>query len=494
MRSSRLKTAQNTNQLLHWLVFFLVCTLLAVSPVLRGGNRQVALAGLLVISALLLALLLGSATWSLLTSSSAAAPDAPAASHVWQVCGLALVLFSPLWLGFLYLTPVTADWWSNAPGREVYLRALDAANGTLPSRLPLSLHPQATLAALLSAVPAAVALWAALILPRPLIERCLAVLLVVGACQMLLAVLQFWMGPGSPLYFGVESATGFVGSFANRNHLADFLVMLMPLWFYRVAEATGGRAARAEMHRRSGQFGGAGALWLFFGFALLVITLATLSRGGLLSAGLVLMASTVLLIAKLKSQLSRKQKIWLAIAAVVFAALALAGVGAQRVGERLDSATVQIDAQTRNDFTAATLEGARAFWPWGSGAGTYESVFPRFQAANSLNYVEYAHNDYAQLLMELGLAGLLLVLVVLALVVMQGVRLSRVYQLERRLTGELALRAFCGLGALAMLVHSTVEFNMHIPSLALTAAFLMGVYLRPLQTPRLKESSAALSE
>ena len=35
-------------------------------------------------------------------------------------------------------------------------------------------------------------------------------------------------------------------------------------------------------------------------------------------------------------------------------------------------------------------------------------------------------------------------------------------------------------GALALLLHSWVEFNMHIPALALTAAFLMGVFLRPL--------------
>jgi O-antigen ligase len=219
---------------------------------------------------------------------------------------------------------------------------------------------------------------------------------------------------------------------------------------------------------------------------LLVITLATLSRGALLSAALVLLPCTLLLIVKLKSKLSRKQQTLLAVAAAVFALLALAAVGAERVGQRLDTATVQLDAQTRNNFTAATLDGARAFWPWGSGAGTFESVFPRFQAADSLFYIEYAHNDYAQLLMELGLPGLLLALAVAALVVAQLVRLVRAYRAERRLSGELALRAYCGLGALALLLHSTVEFNMHIPALALTAAFLLGVYLRPLDAPRTK--------
>jgi hypothetical protein len=33
---------------------------------------------------------------------------------------------------------------------------------------------------------------------------------------------------------------------------------------------------------------------------------------------------------------------------------------------------------------------------------------------------------------------------------------------------------------LVLLLHSWVEFNMHIPALAITAAFLAGVYLRPI--------------
>ena len=37
---------------------------------------------------------------------------------------------------------------------------------------------------------------------------------------------------------------------------------------------------------------------------------------------------------------------------------------------------------------------------------------------------------------------------------------------------------FCGVGLLAFLLHSWVEFNMHIPALAVTAAFLSGVFLR----------------
>ena len=147
----------------------------------------------------------------------------------------------------------------------------------------------------------------------------------------------------------------------------------------------------------------------------------------------------------------------------------------------MDNQTLSLDAQARRTYTEATLEGARTFWPWGSGVGTFESVFPRFQAALSPGYVEYAHNDYAQLAMELGVLGVLLALAVAVLVLAQLRRLWTAWRQEKRLSNDLALRCYCGLGASALLLHSVVEFNLHIPALATTAAFLLGIFLRPLQ-------------
>ena len=63
MASSTRNIRSNTNQASHWLVFFLACALLGLAPILRGGNRQIALVGLLLLSALLLAVLLGSVSF-----------------------------------------------------------------------------------------------------------------------------------------------------------------------------------------------------------------------------------------------------------------------------------------------------------------------------------------------------------------------------------------------------------------------------------------------
>jgi hypothetical protein len=50
---------------------------------------------------------------------------------------------------------------------------------------------------------------------------------------------------------------------------------------------------------------------------------------------------------------------------------------------------------------------------------------------------------------------------------------------RRRLRSEQMLAAVCGIGLLGFLLHSLVEFNMHIPANAVAAALLAGVYLRP---------------
>ena len=50
----------------------------------------------------------------------------------------------------------------------------------------------------------------------------------------------------------------------------------------------------------------------------------------------------------------------------------------------------------------------------------------------------------------------------------------------RELSREEMTAALCGLGLLGFLLHSLVEFNMHIPANAILAALLAGVYLRPL--------------
>ena len=159
---------------MDWLVFFLVSALLAFGPVLRGGNRQIALIVLLGFGLVLLALLFASLTFKhFVGPAQSDQADRNPRHGWWQTALIVLVGTSPFWLGLVYLAPLPAALWSSLPGRELYIAALSIAGIEAPPLLPLSLNPAATWAALLSGVPAVAIFFAAMALPLRFIDKAL---------------------------------------------------------------------------------------------------------------------------------------------------------------------------------------------------------------------------------------------------------------------------------------------------------------------------------
>ena len=135
------------------------------------------------------------------------------------------------------------------------------------------------------------------------------------------------------------------------------------------------------------------------------------------------------------------------------------------------TATPEISKDTRVQIWSDTL-GVVAAYPWtGYGLGAYEHGLYQFKTVAPTNTVDFAHNDYLQILAELGLPGMLLV------AVLGGWILKRTLTLVVSTRGggnwELAvglLGAFLTFG-----LHSLAEFNLFIPANALALAWLGGV-------------------
>jgi len=100
------------------------------------------------------------------------------------------------------------------------------------------------------------------------------------------------------------------------------------------------------------------------------------------------------------------------IVAVLFVVGALAGPLSQ---ERL-SAKFSDNPTSRKVIAETTVEAVSEAFPVGTGLGTFSDVYRRFQdpAAASTEYVNHAHNDYLEIALELGLPGILLVLLFFA--------------------------------------------------------------------------------
>jgi O-antigen ligase len=110
--------------------------------------------------------------------------------------------------------------------------------------------------------------------------------------------------------------------------------------------------------------------------------------------------------------------------------------------------------------------------PWlGTGLGSFEAVFPEYQSFPSDLRYDHAHDEYAEALTETGLVGGALIVLALGLFFRNAFR-----NLNERLENEAGwIQMGAVLGCCGLLVHSFVDFNLHIPANAMWFALSFGI-------------------
>jgi O-antigen ligase len=96
----------------------------------------------------------------------------------------------------------------------------------------------------------------------------------------------------------------------------------------------------------------------------------------------------------------------------------------------------------------------------GWGLGSFPIVYPQFRSFYTTFFVNQAHNDYLQLLVETGLAGFAIAAWYLMLVFRKAA--GKLKNWTETATG--ALTAASLLGCVGILVHSFLDFNLQIPA------------------------------
>ena len=473
------ETGQANTGLAGPVVFGSGLLLLGLAPIIRGGNRHVALVllewlGLIVLLAL-----------SIRALTTAAASPTPRHPPRHRAMGVWLLALAPLWVGLLQLIPLPGGLWAALPGHAPYAQALAVAQVSDAGYRALSLMPDATWTSVLAGIPLMAAFLLACFCSPAHLHRLVQALVVFAVAQAVLGLLQ--MGPFPGLSFGLVKGGRVVGTFANRNHFASYITMTVPLAILLFRQAT---ASARGASRRPGGARPMGALWGLALFLLLSAVLASASRGGTVTC-LVVTLLAVLLLPQREGHWSARRHWGMAGAAALLALVVLA-VGLDALLARFESEGAYLEGE-RWLYVIGSWHAALAFWPFGSGLGSYASVFPAFQPVGVHGFIEHAHNDYVQLLMECGLLAVALGLLALALIARQVARLVR---RARRMGLDAAglLQASCGLGLLAVLLHSWVDFNLRIPANAMLAAFLLGAFLRPLQPLAVKPARESVLE
>jgi O-antigen ligase len=149
---------------------------------------------------------------------------------------------------------------------------------------------------------------------------------------------------------------------------------------------------------------------------------------------------------------------------LLVAVLMVSWLGVRQILERFSSLqTLEVSAGKRASMRGDTW---RIFWdhPWtGTGLGTLQTVFPRYETLYDGKVVNHAHNDYLEVLAETGLPGGFCCAWFLGVLFLESMRRSM--ELNRSFAAALHLSGL--VGCTGFLVHSLVDFNLHIPANAL---------------------------
>jgi O-antigen ligase len=439
-------------------LFALSAAIVAFAPLVRGGNRPMALLVLELAGLALLACL----AWM---GTRAPLEGVPAPLR-WAA---ALLVATPL----VQLLPVPMAWWALLPGHAPFAQVLETA-GEAAGWRPMTIHPVATQYSWLVMIPCVAIFVAVRQLDRSAVRRLAMVFAAVACMEAIAGVLQAGSTPGSAIHLGNPYGGGAAtGTYINKNHFAALMAMALPLllslWAIEMLPVVTHRGEVLREHPRNADTKFAmRALFSALAVVLLLALFLSRSRAGIAAGMLAFGLATLALVWR-----TATAQVKVVLAMVAGGALLLAAcVGLTPALDRFAPDEVAQAAGGRWTLTFGSLNAALDFMPLGSGLGTFADVFRRYQGSGIIGFADHAHNDYAELLVELGIAGLAVMALMLAAYAMRW-RPVLASRHSRRLR---FLQVGAGLGMLAMIVHGLFDFNFHIPANAISFSLLAGIF------------------
>jgi O-antigen ligase len=275
-------------------------------------------------------------------------------------------------------------------------------------------------------------------------------LIVVGALEAVLGLLQYWEADGAD-----KMAQG---TYPNHSHYADLLGIVLPFAImYAVVQAqrdTESKGPRPVLLLT-------GTLLMAVAVVLFLAIVLSLSGSGFTSC---LASLAIMGILRLRGAVRPGWR-WAAVLAVLLlTAAALIVIPPDPVVARLAGETRGGEGGRPSLWNEA-IRLFPSYPVFGTGLGGFESAL--FQRAGILHdkVIDYAHNDWLQLLVELGAVGFTIGVALVAAIVIPCLRAAPRTPLALACTGSLA----------AFLIHCVTNFNFYAPAntmAAVTAAAL----------------------
>ena len=371
------------------------------------------------------------------------------------------IVIAMLLLPVLQILPIPLRWACDLAGRDLYCStvALAAVPGTTTT---WSLSPDDTRRAALALLPPVAMFVATMGLDRTARRMLVQIAIGVGVLSALTGAAQIMAGDGRFFPYGLPPYDRAPGLFANYNHQAFFLSAILLLVVADWIEDA--RSAIAPIR--------IGILIL-----LTIGVIITSSRAGFGLLVLAILAGGSLWLRQLRRTRGGRLRGRGPLIGIVIAILGvclligLLAMGSYR-SELMADRIAQAASDTRFTFWGNTRYAIGLYFPAGSGFGTFDTVYQSVEPLGELHsyYVNHAHNDYLEIVLE---GGLIAAALIGAFLIWLTVRLVAIWR-----SGSTLMLAAAGVILLALL-HSIVDYPLRTVTGATLFAFCCGLLISP---------------
>jgi len=261
------------------------------------------------------------------------------------------------------------------------------------------------------------------------------------------------------------------GTFINRNHLAGYLVMALSVGIGMMIASldTESDYTAKQRIRYYLKLILSTKLRLRLYLAIMVIALVlTHSRMGNTSffVSLIIAGGIGLIL----SRHATRGTIILLISLIAIDVLIVGTwFGLEKVVERIEETTLV--RETRDEVDIYVYQQWKDYRWTGSGLGSFYSVFPKYKKEDVRGYYDHTHNDYLEFASDTGVIGVTL----LGLIVAMSIYAALMAQYRRRDPLMRGISFAAIMSICAMLIHSTVDFNLQIPANAATFMLILSM-------------------
>jgi O-antigen ligase len=160
----------------------------------------------------------------------------------------------------------------------------------------------------------------------------------------------------------------------------------------------------------------------------------------------------------------------------VLALMVLVGVGLPLLtdeGAAIFGASASMQPGDRRLVFAGTLRAAWDYAPFGSGLGSFREIYRQYQdpLTTTTEYINHAHNDYLELLLETGLFGVVLLVLFLAWWLLRSKRIWAP-------NGGGPFQQAASIASGAILIHSFVDYPLRTAAMSSIFALCIALMAR----------------